>query len=333
MRILVTGAGGFIGSNMLKFLKEKDHFVRAVDKSFRPERSELYKYANEVVSLDLRDYKSCILACERMDMVIHLASDMGGVGYFSANDYMPYINNMTMDMNILAACELMKVVRLYYSSSACIYPVNLQMREGDAPKLEENLLNYSADADQMYGWEKLMMTKLCERAPFDARVGIQHTIFGEYQEIEGERMKFPSAIATKAIQAKNNTKFFKETETGQEAIREPQSPIEIWGNGKQIRTFLYIEDALEKIYEVLMAKEYHGAVNIGNEEEVTIDDVARICCEILEIQPNFIHTKDKPSGVLARGCSNQKYDMYYKYRNKFTTKQGFERLLEWLQNR
>lgn len=313
-KILVTGAGGFIGANILKFLKEKGHWVRAVDKSFKPERSQLYKYADEVVGLDMRDLKSVLLACNEVDYVIWLCSDMGGVGYFSANDFTPYINNMTMDMNILQACQLLKIERLYYSSSACIYPINMQMNEGNAPMLEENDLNYSADADQMYGWEKLMMTKLCERAPFDARVGIQHTIFGEYQEIEGERMKFPTAIATKALKSK-----------------QMGAPLEIWGNGKQIRTFTYIEDALEKIYEVLMAKEYHGAVNIGTEEEVTVDDVAKMCCEIIGVEPKFTHTKDKPSGVLARGCSNKKYDMYYKYRNKYTTRQGFEKLLTWLQ--
>jgi GDP-D-mannose 3',5'-epimerase len=319
-KIVVTGAGGFIGSNMLKFLKEKGHYIRAVDKSFKPERAKMYKYADEVVGLDLRDMKSCLLALNEMDYVIHFAANMGGVGFFSKHDYHPYMDNMTMDMNILQACELLKIERLYYSSSACIYPVNMQMREGDAPKLEENQLNYSADADQMYGWEKLMMTKLCERSPLDARVGIHHTIFGEYQEIEGERVKAPTAIATKAIRAKS-------------ALQEAKQPyFPIWGNGKQIRTFMYIEDCLEKVYEVLMAKEYHGAVNIGTEEEVSVTDVAKICCEILDINVDFTYESHKPSGVLARGCSNKKYDMYYKYRNKFTTQQGFERLIKWLQN-
>lgn len=316
MKILITGASGFIGSNMIKFLKEKGHYVRAVGRKFNNGRSEMYKYADEIVALDLREFKSCVLACEGMDYVIHLAADMGGVGYFHKQDYTPFMVNMTMDMNILQACELMKVKRLYYASSACIYPINIQMREGDAPKLEENLLNYSADSDQMYGWEKLMMTKLCERSPLDARVGIQHTIFGPYQEIEGERMKFPTAIATKALKAKEDGKS-----------------IEIWGNGKQIRTFMYIDDCLEKIYEVLMADEYHGAVNIGSEEDVTVTGVAEICCEILGINPGFKYTKDKPSGVLARSCSNRKYETFYKYKNKYSTKHGFEKLLTWLQNR
>lgn len=316
MKILITGASGFIGSNMIKFLKHKGHYVRAVGRKFNNGRSEMYKYADEIVALDLRDLKSCILACEGMDYCIALSADMGGVGFFNKHDYTPYMNNMTMDMNILQACELMKVKRLYYASSACIYPINIQMREGDAPKLEENLLNYSADSDQMYGWEKLMMTKLCERSPLDARVGIQHTIFGPFQEIEGERMKYPTAAATKALKAKKDGK-----------------PIEIWGNGKQIRTFMYIDDCLEKIYEVLMAKEYHGPVNIGSEEDVTVDDVARMCCEILGIIPKFVHTEDKPSGVLARSCSNKKYNMYYKYRDKYSTKEGFEKLLSWLQTK
>lgn len=315
-KILVTGAGGFMGSNMVAYLKAKGHHVRAVDKAFSKLRAPLFSQADEIIYLDLREQKSALLAVEGMDWVIHLASDMGGVGYFTAHDYTPYFNNMTMDMNMLKACEYLNIPRMYYSSSACIYPTHIQMEEGNAPKLNENMI-YPANSDQMYGWEKLMMTKLCQRAPFDARVGIQHTVFGPYQEIEGERMKFPTAIATKAIESKKNG----------------GSDIEIWGNGKQIRTFLYIDDACEKIYRVLN-HEYPetGPVNIGSEEEVTVDQCAQICCEILGISPKFTHTTDKPSGILSRGCDNSKFNQLYGVVPETTAKEGFRMLIEWIQS-
>lgn len=314
-KIAVLGAGGFIGSNMVSHLKDQGHFVRAVSRSFRKERNPLFSKADQVVGLDLMDFRSTLLAVRDMDYVLMFASDMGGVQYFNTHDYMPFINNITLDTNVLQACQLAGVKRMFYASSACAYPTGLQMTEGKAPKLDEYLLNLGADADQMYGWEKLMTTKLCERAPFDARVGIQHTIFGPYQEIAGERMKFPPSIAVKAIKAKRNGK-----------------PIEIWGNGKQIRSYQYIDDAVAKIYEVLMAEEYFGPVNIGSEEAFTVTEIAEMCCTILGITPKFKYTDDMPSGVLARNCSNKKFNTYYKYRDKVTTYNGFSKLLSWIQN-
>lgn len=315
-RIAVLGVG-FIGSNMIKFLKERGHFVRAVDKSFKKERSALYKYADEVASLDLRDLKSCLLATEGMDYVIALAANMGGVSFFHEHDYYPYQDNMEIDMNTLRACELNKIKRLFYSSSACIYPTYLQMIPGKPFKLYEGLLDKPAEADQMYGWEKLMMTKLCERAPFDARVGILHSVYGEYQETEGERMKFPTSIATKMLEYKRTGKVF-----------------EVWGDGNQIRSFCYIDDALEKIYRVLMDDKYYGAVNIGSEEAVHVDGVINICEEILGIETaTHLHNNTKPTGVLSRNCDNTKFKKYYGYDNKVSTKEGFERLITWIQNK
>jgi len=314
IKVLITGGGGFIGSNMIKFLKEKGYYVRVVDKAFRKERQELYNLADELIYLDLRDLRSCILACSGMNYVFHFASDMGGVGYFHAHDYEPFINNMTMDMNILQAASATGIARLFYSSSACIYPIHLQMEEGKAVRFSEDMI-YPANSDQMYGWEKLMMTRLCERAPLDARVGIFHTIFGPYQETEGERMKFPTAIATKVLQAKEDDK-----------------PVEIWGNGNQLRSFCYIDDAIEKIYRVMMSSTYKGPVNIASDEVVSILDVARLCCDIVGIHPNFVFTNEKPSGVLARNADNTLFEKTYNYKNQISTKEGFERLIKWIQS-
>lgn len=313
LRILVTGAGGFMGANFIKFLHDKGHFVRGVDKAFRKERRDLYEYADEIIYLDLRDLQSAVLACDSMDYVIHLAADMGGVEYFHNKEYGPYINNMQIDLNMLRAAQYCKIKRFYYSSSACSYPIDNQWTEGQAPALSELQL-LKGNSDQLYGWQKLQTTLLCIKAPFDARVGVQHTIYGPYQEIEGERMKFPTAIATKVLNAKKNG-----------------GPIEIWGNGKQLRTFTYIDDAMEKIYRVLMSDVYLGPVNIGDSEIVSVTDVAKICCEIVGVETNFTYTNDKPSGVISRGCDNSKFELEYKYTNQVTLREGFKRLIEWIQ--
>lgn len=314
MKITVTGAHGFIGSNLVAFLKKKGHTVRGVDIVTRPQREILYKQADEDMLSDLRSENAVYESLKGSDAVVHLASDMGGVGYFTTHNYQPYLNNMQMDINVLRVCEELHVPRLFYSSSACSYPVHTQMEEGKVTYLREDML-FPANADLMYGWEKLMMLMLCKESPLDAHVGIFHTIYGPYQEIEGERMKFPTAIATKAIKAK---------ETNQQSI-------EIWGNGEQIRTFLYIDDALEKIYRVLTADTYTGAVNIGSSEVVTVKEVATACMDIVGItNGSLTYNLDKPSGVLARASDNTKFIAEYGDVKQTSMREGFTKLINWI---
>lgn len=314
MRITVTGAHGFIGSNMVAFLKKQGHSVRGVDIATRTERMILYKQADEDILSDLRNEQAVYEALKGADAVIHLASDMGGVGYFTAHNYQPFLNNMQMDINVLRVCEELKIKRLFYSSSACSYPVHMQMTEGEPIMLREDML-FPANADLMYGWEKLMMLMLCKESPIDARVGIFHTIYGPYQEVEGERMKFPTAIATKAIAAQ----------------LEQRKSVEIWGNGEQIRTLLYIDDALEKIYRVLTADSYSGAVNIGSDELVTVGDVATTCMDIVGIQNGTLtYNLEKPSGVLARASDNTQFNTEYGEVPQTSMREGFTRLIQWI---
>ena len=311
-RFLVAGGHGFIGSNLVAFLKSKGHWVRAVDWREHVFRKPLYGQADEDWIADMREIEQVKRAVDGVDGVFWLCSDMGGVGYFTANDYYPYFNNMRMDLNALGVCE-MRNKRLFYSSSACAYPTYLQEKEGEAPKLYEELLEKPAAADQMYGWEKLMTTKLCQRAKHvDARVGIFHTIYGVYQEYEGERMKAPTALATKAI---------KSLETGQ---------MEVWGNGKQQRSFEYIDDALEKIYRIMMAEQYEGPVNVGSDQSITIGEVAQLCRSLVGSEAEIAYTTDKPTGVLARNCDNTKFEKLYGYRSQIGYEEGFARLIDWL---
>lgn len=286
-RFLILGAKGFIGSHMKKFLLHKQFDVRDSHK------------------VNLMNYQNVLATIEKGDIVFHFAADMGGVGYFSRQNYYPFINNMIIDLNVLRACETKKVKRLFYPASACAYPPTTS-------PLSENMLDEPANPDQMYGWEKLTMIKLSRYSPVDVRIGILHTIFGEKQEWKGEKAKFPPSLVYKALRARKTGK------------------IEIWGDGCQTRTFLHINDALEKIFEVTMSKKNHGPVNISSDEVVSIQQCADWVTEYLGIKPEYVYNLKKPSGFLRRGVDNTKFNKYYKFRSKYSTKQGFQKLVDWM---
>lgn len=326
-RVVCLGAGGFIGSNLVAFLKKRGHWVRAVDIQFPGFRKELWSQADEVVTVDLRYYGLIFAALSPsykssggekpipFDWVFHLAADMGGVGYFhSDKDQKAARNNMLIDLNVLNA--LGPEQRLFFSSSACAYDTRLQGEAGKPVSLNEEK-HIEGPADALYGEEKKFMLKLCGKQP-NARVGILHTVYGEFQEYEGERMKFPTAITKKVIEAKDMPHASN------------RYPIEIWGDGTQIRTFLYIQDALEKIYRVMEAEEYHGPVNIGSDEEITVQEAADALCDYAGIAPHYVYQKDKPTGVRSRSSDNTKFDKHYGRVPQTPAKDGFARLYDWM---
>lgn len=314
MNIAVTGASGFIGSNLVQFLKSKKHHVRAIVHSLSEKNKEKYSLADEILECDLQKQTQCQKAVQGVQFVYHLASNMGGVDYFYRHNYSPFIDNMRMDLNMLDACRRENVRRLFYAASVCAYPINGMMTEGRiAPVREEDII--PANSNQMYGWEKLMMILLSHECPIEVRVGIFDTIFGENQDWEGERAKFPPSIVAKVIKAK---KF--------------HTPIEIWGNGRQIRSFLYISDALEKIYEVMMSNKYHGEVNIASDERMSIQDCADWLCHIAKIKPVYIYNLKKPSGVISRAINTDKFKKLYTYRDRVSIREGFRKVYEYLIN-
>jgi nucleoside-diphosphate-sugar epimerase len=267
--------------------------------------------AVDLPDFDLRDSKEAVAAVWNCDYVIHLAADMGGVGYFHAHDYYPALDNALVTRNVLLACEKANVSRLFYASSACAYPIELQQGQS-VPKLHEGLLD-EGTPDQMYGREKLTGLRLCERAPFDARVGILHTVYGPYQEREGERMKFPAAVATKAIRSK---------QTGE--------PLHLWGDGTQQRSYLYVDDAVEMILAVMFRDEYSGPVNIGYEGARSCDQIARVCLDYVGADVPVEHSDDGPTGVLARDCDLSKFTDLYGFGPKVTPEDGFPLFIDWL---
>lgn len=291
MKHLILGGKGFLGSHLFTFLKSKKYKV------------------SRCSGVDLRNYDIVRAAIRGFDFVYLMAANMGGIGYFSQEQYYPTLDNFQIDINVLRACEENKVKRLFYPSSACAYSTDLMKRGVD---LEELMLDWKAQPDQMYGWEKLTMIKLMRHAPFDIRVGVLHTIYGEGQAYAGKKAKFPPQIAYKMILAEK---------TGQ---------VEVWGDGKQTRTFLHIDDAVEKIWAVMMNDDYWGEVNIGSDKEVSVHEVVTLCSDLLQINPEIIYNKSKPVGPARRLCNNEKFNKYYNVKEKISLAEGFIRLITYI---
>lgn len=310
-RYTVTGSSGFIGANMVARLKGQGHWVRAVDVKETPEREHLYSRADQVwVASDLRDLERAREATEGVDRVIHLAADHGGAGYFYSDaDMKAAINNLRIDTNVLQTAIAQNVERLFFASSACTYPVDIQGK--GAKPLTEDLLG-QGEGEQLYGFAKRMSTKLMEGARehgFDARSGVFHTIYGPTQDEEEPRAKFPTAVCRK--------------------ILENPDRVEVWGDGTQVRTFLFIDDALDKIQTVLDADSYEGPVNVGSDEQVTVQECAVWAADALGATPEWVYT-DGPVGVAHRASDNAEWNRRYGTRAKVTAKQGFTKLARFM---
>jgi len=285
-RVLVTGAGGFIGHHMVKYLAERGYWVRGVD--LKPPEYEP-SGANEFEILDLRRWDNCLLATRGIDEVINLAADMGGIGYISYHFAESASSNVMISTHMLEASRLNGVSKFFFSSSACVYPVSIQSDSDLAPLKEEDA--HPADPDEGYGWEKLFTEKLCryyaEDFGLETRVARFHNIFGPLGTYQGGREKAPAAICRKVALANNN------------------SDIEVWGDGEQTRSFLYVDDCVEGIYR-LMQSDCRGPLNLGMDRLITINQLVDIVCNIAGKSLNKIHNLTGPQGVRGRNSDNTK---------------------------
>lgn len=309
---VVFGAAGFIGSNLTNSLVNDGLEVLAIDVHEPTDefRNNAWFSAAKREIVDLRFEKPYLSGATQ---AYNLAADMGGVGYFHKHDFWPYLNNSKITFNVLESCIEQKVSKLFMASSACVYPIESQQDYLKVPLLNESQIE-TGFPDQMYGREKLMLLRLSERAPIDCRVGIYHGIYGIGQETEGERMKFPTSIATKMLSAKNS------------------GMVEIWGNGKQSRSFQWIDDAVTKTKSIMQGDNV-GPVNIGFQGAKSIIEVAQICASILDIKPQYTFTDDKPTGVIARDCDNSKYWNHFEKFEETDYTRGFTTLINWLQSK
>lgn len=311
MEIAVTGATGFIGSAVCKELLRQGHSVTAF--SHRGPKDER---TQAIWDSCHRRYKIDLTACDpnfhKIDRVYHFAADMGGVGFFTANDYWPYIINSRITFRVFAAIGFWKVPRSFVAASACAYPTHMQRQQGNAPRLAEWMLE-RGEPDQMYGREKLMMTRLAERHPEHIRVGLLHTIYGEGQDWFGARAKFPTSAVVKALKARES------------------GTVEMWGNGQQLRSYLYIDDAVRKILTLMEHPNYEGPTNIGFDGAATCLEIQQLCNRLAGVPDAQITFNDqKPSGVLSRDCSNDRWRTLYGNEQLVDYDEGFRRVTDWL---
>lgn len=311
---IVCGAGGFIGGHLVNRLKEEGYWVRGVDLK---ENEFGNMNADDFVLGDLRDSKVCAsLFDRRIDEVYQLAADMGGAGYIFTGEHDADVmhNSALINLNIAKLCVEHKVGKVFYSSSACIYPAYNQ-QDPDNPKCAEDSA-YPAMPDSEYGWEKLFSERLylafMRNYGLNVRIARFHNIFGPQGTWQGGREKAPAAICRKVAMAKDG------------------GEIEIWGDGRQTRSFLYIDECIEGVRR-LMASDFPGPVNIGSEEMVTINQLVDMVCEIAGKRLKKRYDLTKPQGVRGRNSDNRLIREKLGWAPSMPLKEGLKPTYAWIE--
>ncbi len=310
---LVCGAGGFIGSHVVEQLKRESFWVRGVDLKY-PEFSDTA--ADDFVIGDLRDQDVCRAVVDRrLDEVYQFAADMGGAGYIFTGEHDADVmhNSATINLNMVNACHKRNIKRVFYSSSACMYPAYNQ-EDPDNPNCAESSA-YPAAPDSEYGWEKLFSERLYlafnRNYGMECRVARFHNIFGPKGTWTGGKEKAPAAMCRKVAEAKND------------------SVIEIWGDGLQTRSFLYIDECIEGVLR-LTRSQHTGPFNIGSEEMVTIDQLAQM---VMDIAGKVLHIEHIPGplGVRGRNSDNKLIKKTLGWAPSHTLREGLEKTYAWIE--
>jgi GDP-D-mannose 3', 5'-epimerase len=312
-RILVTGAGGFIGHHLVKRLKNEGYWVRGVDiKAPEYEASA----ADDFELLDLRKYDNCLLAIRGgIEQVFNLAADMGGIGYITASHADITRNNVLINVHMLEASRQNGVSRFLFSSSACVYAQYKQREPEVTPLREEDA--YPADPETGYGWEKLFTEELCryylQDYSFETRIVRFHNVYGPLGTYEGGKEKAPAAISRKVALARNN------------------GDIDVWGDGEQTRSFMYVDDCVEGLLR-LMASDYREPLNLGTDRLISINDLVDLIGKIADKRLTKCHDLGKPQGVRGRNSDNNRLRQVLHWEPAVSLEEGLTVTYRWIEN-
>jgi len=313
MKVLVTGGCGFIGSHLANYFKEKGHEVRVID--IKPvSQCYLPLKVDKVSQTDLRSFDACDNATKDVDWVFNLAANMGGIGFITEVGAEVMRDNALLNINLMEACRKNAVKRIFFSSSACIYPAYRQTTPETEPLKEEYAV--PAQPDSFYGWEKLFTEQLMEAYHrdygMDIRIARFHNIYGPYGTYKGGREKAPASLCRKVAEAPN------------------PGTITVWGDGKQTRSFLYIDDSLDATYK-LMQSSYTEPLNIGSDELISIDELADLIIEISGKKIKKQYDLTKPQGVRGRNADLNLIKSVLNWEPKTTYREGLAKTYRWIE--
>jgi nucleoside-diphosphate-sugar epimerase len=312
-RYLVCGAGGFIGGHLVENLRIEGHEVVCAD-------NKPYEYwfqineSNKNYSLDLKEYENCLKVTEGVDYIYNMACNMGGMGFIE-NNKAECMLSVLINTNLLRACLVNKAKKYFFSSSACVYNATKQ-KTNFIPGLKEEDA-YPAEPEDGYGWEKLFSERMCrhftEDFGLETRVARYHNVYGPLGTYDGGREKAPAALCRKVIEAKLNNK----------------RSIDVWGDGKQTRSFMFIKDCIIGT-KMIFESSQRSVLNVGSEEQVSINQMIELIEEISDYKVNKNYQLDKPKGVRGRSSNNDLIKKTIGWDSKITLKEGLKETYNWI---
>jgi GDP-D-mannose 3', 5'-epimerase len=310
IKVLVTGAGGFIGHHFVNFLKKRGYWVRGVDLKY-PEYEQTT--ADEFEILDLRRWPDCLQATIGMDEIYNMAANMGGIGFIHSHKAEIMHDNALINIHMLEASRLCGARRYLYTSSACVYPSYRQETPDLEPLKEEDA--YPADPEDGYGWEKLFSERQCrhylEDCGLETRIVRFHNIFGPLGTYDGGREKSPAAVCRKVAMANDGDE------------------IEVWGDGLQTRSYCYIDDCVEGIYR-LMKSDHREPLNLGQDRMITINELVDIVSEIAGKKLIKRYDLTKPQGVRGRNSDNTRLRQTLGWEPQISLEEGLRHTYQWI---